>query len=116
MGILALFAGKALNERVAFLGRYNIPEPVTGGLLFALVFTLAYFLLGTEVEFELTARDVLLVYFFTTIGLEDYTPGSPSLTDCYPGRFKRFLQRLQLALEVPPATDRPRMDPLPHLG
>jgi len=69
MGILALFAGKALNERVGFLGRYNIPEPVTGGLLFALVFTLAYFLLGTEVEFELTARDVLLVYFFTTIGL-----------------------------------------------
>ena len=55
VGILALFAGKALNERVGLLGRYDIPEPVTDGLLFALAFTLAYFLLGIEVEFGLTA-------------------------------------------------------------
>ena len=36
LGILALFAGKAGNQRVALLREYSIPEPVTGGLLFAI--------------------------------------------------------------------------------
>ena len=69
LGILALFAGKAVNSRVSFLREYNIPEPVTGGLLFAAAFLIAYAVGGYRVTFELTARDVLLVYFFTTIGL-----------------------------------------------
>jgi ESS family glutamate:Na+ symporter len=38
VGILVLFVGKALNQRVGALREYNIPEPVTGGLLFALAF------------------------------------------------------------------------------
>ena len=29
VGILVLFAGKALNQRVGLLREYNIPEPVT---------------------------------------------------------------------------------------
>ena len=68
-GIVALFVGKAINARLDFLRNNNIPDPVTGGLLFALVFTVLYFAAGIEADFELTARDVLLVYFFTTIGL-----------------------------------------------
>jgi ESS family glutamate:Na+ symporter len=68
-GIVVLFVGKALNERVALLRNYNIPEPVTGGLLFSLAFTLLHLAGGVEINFELTARDVLLVYFFTTIGI-----------------------------------------------
>ena len=68
-GILVLFVGKALNRRIALLGEYNIPEPVTGGLLFAIAFWLVYLSLGYRVTFELNARDVLLVYFFTTIGI-----------------------------------------------
>ena len=34
-GIVVLFVGKALNQRFALLREYNIPEPVTAGLLFA---------------------------------------------------------------------------------
>ena len=68
-GIVVLFIGKALNQRVAFLREYNIPEPVTGGLLFAAAFWLVHAVSGYKVTFELTARDVLLVYFFTTIGI-----------------------------------------------
>ena len=68
-GIVVLFIGKALNRRLAPLREYNIPEPVTGGLLFALAFWLVYVVSGYKVTFELTARDVLLVYFFTTIGI-----------------------------------------------
>ena len=68
-GIVVLFVGKALNRRVAALREYNIPEPVTGGLLFAIAFWLVYLASGYKIGFELTGRDVLLVYFFTTIGI-----------------------------------------------
>lgn len=69
IGIIVLFVGKRLNDRVGFLREYSIPEPVTGGLLFSILFGLVYLLLNVEVEFNLAARDVLLVYFFTTIGI-----------------------------------------------
>ena len=68
-GIVVLFVGKALARRFALLREYNIPEPVTGGLLFAAAFWLVFLVSGYRVTFELTARDVLLVYFFTTIGI-----------------------------------------------
>jgi ESS family glutamate:Na+ symporter len=69
IGILVLFVGKRLNERVRLLRELTIPEPVTGGLLFSVLFALLYAASGSVVEFELRARDVLLVYFFTTIGI-----------------------------------------------
>jgi ESS family glutamate:Na+ symporter len=69
VGILVLFAGKAINQSGRLPREYNIPEPVTGGLLFALVFWALYLASGYRVVFDLQVRDVLLVYFFTTIGL-----------------------------------------------
>lgn len=69
LGIIVLFVGKRLNEAIGFLREFSIPEPVTGGLLFSILIALVYMLSGVEIEFELTARDVLLVYFFTTIGI-----------------------------------------------
>ena len=69
LGIVVLFAGKRLNDAVGFFRNFSIPEPVTGGLLFTLIFTLVYAATGVEIEFDLAARDVLLVYFFTTIGI-----------------------------------------------
>lgn len=68
-GIIVLFIGKALNGHLATFREYNIPEPVTGGPLFSVGFGLVYFLSGVKVDFELSARDVLLVYFFTVIGI-----------------------------------------------
>lgn len=69
LGIVVLFVGKRLNNAIPFLREFSIPEPVTGGLLFSILFALIYFITDIGVEFELTARDVLLVYFFTTIGI-----------------------------------------------
>jgi len=69
LGIVVLFAGKRLNDRVGFLREFSIPEPVTGGLLFSVLFGIVYAATGVAVEFDLAARDVLLVYFFTTIGI-----------------------------------------------
>jgi len=54
---------------ISYLRDFNIPEPVVGGLLFSILFALIYFIFDFTVEFNLTARDFMLVYFFTTIGL-----------------------------------------------
>lgn len=69
IGILVLFVGKRLNDAFGPLREFSIPEPVTGGLLFSILFGLVYFIAGIEVEFDLAARDALLIYFFTTIGI-----------------------------------------------
>jgi len=69
LGIIVLFVGKRLNETIGFLRTFSIPEPVTGGLLFSVLITLVYLVSGVEIQFNLAARDVLLVYFFTTIGI-----------------------------------------------
>jgi len=69
LGILVLFVGKRLNDAIPFLREFSIPEPVTGGLLFSVLFGIVYAASGVAVEFNLAVRDVLLVYFFTTIGI-----------------------------------------------
>ncbi len=69
IGIIVLFVGKRLNDAFGPLREFSIPEPVTGGLLFSILFGLLYFTAGVAVEFDLAARDALLIYFFTTIGI-----------------------------------------------
>jgi len=69
LGIVVLFLGKRVNDAVGFLREFSIPEPVTGGLIMSLLIALVYVTSGVEIEFDLAARDVLLVYFFTTIGI-----------------------------------------------
>jgi ESS family glutamate:Na+ symporter len=69
LGIIVLFVGKRVNDAIGFLREFSIPEPVTGGLIFTLLIALLYFAGGIEINFDLAARDVLLVYFFTTIGI-----------------------------------------------
>jgi ESS family glutamate:Na+ symporter len=69
MGIIVLFVGKRVNDAVGFLREFSIPEPVTGGLIFSVLIALLYLVSGIEIHFDLGARDVLLVYFFTTIGI-----------------------------------------------
>lgn len=69
IAIIVFFVGVDLNRRIGFLRDHNIPEPVTGGLLAALVVALIHSLGRIEIGFELEMRDRLLVYFFTCIGL-----------------------------------------------
>ncbi|MGI9534318.1 MAG: sodium/glutamate symporter [Thermodesulfobacteriota bacterium] len=69
IAILVLFLGKRLNKEISFLREYNIPEPVTGGVIASLIIGAFYFLANKEIVFLLTDRDSLLIIFFTTIGL-----------------------------------------------
>ena len=80
LGIVVLFVGKRVNNIVRFLNEFSIPEPVTGGLIFSVLIALLYVVTGIEIEFELSARDFLLVYFFTTIASGKTANSIPSST------------------------------------
>ena len=69
LAILLFFIGKSLSSRIGVLHRYGIPEPVVGGVLCAAVVCAVYYGTGVAVEFDLAARDTLLLYFFTALGL-----------------------------------------------
>jgi len=68
-GGVVLFAGYALCRLIPFLGRYNIPEPVIGGLVMALIALGAYHFDATLVEFDTSLQQPLMVAFFTTVGV-----------------------------------------------
>jgi ESS family glutamate:Na+ symporter len=69
LAIFVLFLGRWVNRKVGWLREYSIPEPVTGGLLCSVALTLLVLATGANIRFDLAARDVLLVVFFTTVGL-----------------------------------------------
>ncbi|WP_299298141.1 sodium/glutamate symporter [uncultured Tateyamaria sp.] len=69
LGFIVFFLGVFLTRKVSFLGDYNIPEPVSGGLTVALLTWAFFAFTGTQITFDLEVRDYLLVVFFATIGL-----------------------------------------------
>ncbi|MEM8776183.1 MAG: sodium/glutamate symporter [Pseudomonadota bacterium] len=69
MGFVVFFLGAFLTRKVRFLGDYNIPEPVSGGLVIALVTWVFFVAADMQIVFDLQVRDYLLVLFFSTIGL-----------------------------------------------
>jgi ESS family glutamate:Na+ symporter len=69
LAILVLFLGRWVNGRIHWLREYGIPEPVTGGLIASTALTLLIAAAGVDVKFDLSARDALLIVFFTTVGL-----------------------------------------------
>lgn len=69
LGLAVYLLGAELNTQVGFLRRFNIPEPVSGGLVAALAMLILYLTTGISFEFEMETRDYLLVLFFAAIGL-----------------------------------------------
>lgn len=65
---LVLLLGRGLVTRVGFLRAYNIPEPVAGGLVVALVL-LTLRAIEVEVRFDTSLQAPLMLAFFATIGL-----------------------------------------------
>jgi ESS family glutamate:Na+ symporter len=66
---LVLVVGGFLIERVPPLGRYSIPVPIVGGLLFAVLALLVKAATGFEFSLDTSARGPLLLIFFAMIGL-----------------------------------------------
>ena len=59
VGIVVFLSGMQINKRFSFLRRYNIPEPVTGGLIGAAIALGAYLLSDLQISYKLDARDAL---------------------------------------------------------
>jgi ESS family glutamate:Na+ symporter len=68
-GGVVLFGGYALCRLIPVLGRYNIPEPVVGGLVMALIALVAYHFNTTLIAFDTSLQQPLMVAFFTTVGV-----------------------------------------------
>ena len=71
---LVLFAGYALQGRVGFLSRYNIPAPVVGGLIVAVAVSLLRVGGWDAVRFDTTLQAPLMIAFFTSIGFGASVP------------------------------------------
>lgn len=65
---LVLLLGRGLVTRVGFMRSYNIPEPVAGGLVVALLLLLLR-TLDIEIRFDTSLQTPLMLAFFATIGL-----------------------------------------------
>lgn len=70
IGALALMIGMVLTRRVAFLQKFCVPSPVTGGLIFSLIGLAMYAWLHIELSFDRTLQDVFMVAFFTCVGYQ----------------------------------------------
>jgi ESS family glutamate:Na+ symporter len=69
VGIVVFFLGVLITQRVEFLRRYSIPEPVTGGFVAAMLLWAVHALFRVDIAFDMTTRDKLLVIFFATVGV-----------------------------------------------
>ncbi len=67
IGFAVFLAGARINAKVAALRRFNIPDPVSGGLLAALAVLAVYLVTGKAVEFEMESRNYFLVLTCLTI-------------------------------------------------
>lgn len=68
LAAVVLMVGMSLKRRLSWLDRLNIPAAVIGGLLCS-VLILALRDRVVNVEMDLTLRDLLMIAFFTTVGL-----------------------------------------------
>lgn len=66
---LVLLLGKFLVKKVRFLQDFNIPEPVAGGLIAAIVLFVLHQIYGVSFKFEKPLQDAFMLIFFTSIGL-----------------------------------------------
>ena len=69
LGGLVLLLGYGLCRWIPFLSKYNLPEPVVGGLVIALASWWAYSQGGALYTLDTGLQQPLMIAFFTTIGL-----------------------------------------------
>ncbi len=74
LSIFVWFLGTYLNRKISVLDRYSIPVAVTGGLICSAVITLLYYAFDITVNFDTRLRDLLLLTFFSAIGLSEVVP------------------------------------------
>ena len=67
--VIVLLLGRFLVNNIDFLRKYNIPEPVAGGLVAAVVSLLVHNLFGYSVTTSSELQTSFMLVFFASIGL-----------------------------------------------
>ncbi len=70
LGALALIVGMTLTRKAAFLQKFCVPSPVSGGIIFSLITLTLYSWFDIEVSFDATLKDVFMLAFFTSVGFQ----------------------------------------------
>nr|VVV06253.1 Sodium/glutamate symporter [Aliivibrio wodanis] len=68
IAISVLSLGHFINSKIGVFKKYNIPEPIVGGLIVAFSITLLHFQ-GVSIEFSLPLQNTFMLMFFSTVGL-----------------------------------------------
>ena len=69
LATLVLLLGRFLVKRIKFLADFNIPEPVAGGLVAALLVYMLNLILGWTFNFQKELQTACMLMFFASIGL-----------------------------------------------
>jgi len=69
IALIVLFIGKGVRASLPWLQRIDLPDAVVGGLLAAILALVARTAFGIELTFANQLHDLLLLVFFSTVGL-----------------------------------------------
>lgn len=69
LATLVLLLGRVLVKKIKFLADFNIPEPVAGGLVAAVIVYLLNLTLGYSFDFQKELQTACMLMFFASIGL-----------------------------------------------
>ena len=67
--VIVLLLGRFLVNKISFLKRYNIPEPVAGGLVAAVISLIVHSLWGYSITTSSALQTSFMLIFFASIGL-----------------------------------------------
>lgn len=67
--LVVIWLGKQLNRHLPWLENHNIPIAVSGGIACSILIALLYLSTGIKITFDMAVRDLLLLCFFSSVGL-----------------------------------------------
>ncbi|QRN40725.1 MAG: sodium/glutamate symporter [Neisseriaceae bacterium] len=69
IAVLVIALGHFLTEKITFLKKYSIPQPVTGGLVVSFLLLILYYTHGVEFQFHEGLKNFCMLSFFASAGL-----------------------------------------------
>lgn len=69
IAVLVLMIGYLVVNKVNFLKKYNIPEPVAGGMVAAVITYILFKNYNLTINFDTNIQQIFMLMFFTSVGL-----------------------------------------------
>ena len=69
VAVIVLFVGQKLVHHIGLLKRYNLPEPVAGGLVAAIITFILFKFFNLSLSFNADIQTAFMLMFFTSVGL-----------------------------------------------